>query len=85
MNAKEIHKLTGEEIDTELDRLRRKIFDLRTQAATEKIEDPSAFRKTRKDVARLMTERTARLRAAASGAPEAPVKKPTRSRKAASV
>lgn len=66
MNAKEVHKLSGEEIDVELDRLRRKIFDLRTQTQTEKIEDPSQFRKVRADIARLLTERTARLKSGKS-------------------
>ncbi len=61
MKAIEVHKLSGEEIDVELDRLRRKIYDLRCAAATEKIEDPSLFKKVRGDIARLLTERTARL------------------------
>jgi len=61
MNAAEVKKMTGEEIDTELVRLRKKLYDIRCQAATEKIEDPSLFGKTRRDVARLMTERHARV------------------------
>ena len=62
MKADEVHKLTGEEIGVEIKRLRRKLFDLRTQAVTEKIEDTSQFGKTRKDVARLLTERDMRHR-----------------------
>lgn len=61
MKMAEVRKLNGEEIDVELDRLQRKLFDLRTQAVTEKIEDPSLFGKIRKDIARLHTERTSRL------------------------
>ncbi|UCD76326.1 MAG: 50S ribosomal protein L29 [Phycisphaerales bacterium] len=60
MKAKEVHKLSDEEIDVEVQRLRRKSFDLRTQAATEKIQDTSQFRQIRRDVARLLTERSAR-------------------------
>ncbi len=60
MNAKEVHKLNDEEITVELRRMHRKIFDLRTQAVTEKIEDVSQFTKIRKDVARLNTERSLR-------------------------
>ena len=60
MKAEEVHKLTGEEIEVEIGRLQRRLFDLRTQAVTEKIEDPSQFEKVRKDVARLKTERRAR-------------------------
>lgn len=61
MKAAEVRKLTGEEIDVEVSRLQRKLYDLRVQAVTEKIEDPSQFKKVRKDIARLKTERTARL------------------------
>ncbi len=60
MKAKEVHKLSDEEVDVEVDRIRRHLFDLRTQAVTEKIEDSSQFGKSRKDVARLLTERKRR-------------------------
>ena len=60
MKAKEVHKLKDEEIEIEVERLRRRIFDLRSQSVTEKIEDTSQFRKTRKDVARLLTEAQSR-------------------------
>jgi len=72
MKAIEVHKLSGEEIDVELDRLRRKLYDLRCQAATEKIEDPSLFKKVRRDIARLLTERTGRLHKAAGDSKPAP-------------
>lgn len=60
MKAKEVHKLSGEELDLEINRLRKRQFELRTQAVTEKIEDTSQYRKIRKDVARLLTERSGR-------------------------
>lgn len=60
MNAKEVHKLNDEEITVELRRLHRKIFDLRTQAVTEKIEDVTQFTKIRRIIARLNTERSMR-------------------------
>ena len=62
MKAKEIQKLSDEEIAVEVKRLRQKRFDLRTQAVTEKIEDTSQFAKTRRDIARLLTEKASRLR-----------------------
>ena len=65
MKAKEVHKLSDEEIDVEIERLRRRTFELRTQAVTEKIQDTSQFGKLRKDIARLLTERTARAEAQA--------------------
>jgi large subunit ribosomal protein L29 len=60
MKAKEVHKLSDDEITAELNRLRQKTFELRTQAVTEKIEDTSQFGKTRKDIARLRTEASGR-------------------------
>ena len=60
MNANEVRKLSDEELEIEAKRLRRQIFDLRTQAVTEKIEDTSQFGKIRKDVARVLTEQNVR-------------------------
>jgi ribosomal protein L29 len=62
----ELHRMSVEEIGVELVRLRKRLCDLRTQAATEKIEDPSEFGKTRKAIARLMTERTRREKSEAA-------------------
>ncbi len=60
MKAKEVHKLSEEEISIEVSRLRRQLFELRTQAVTEKIENTSQFAKVRKDLARLLTEKNSR-------------------------
>mgnify|MGYP001975102349 CR=1 FL=1 len=60
MKAQEAHKMTNEEIAEELRRLSRKLFDLRSQSVTEKVEDVSQFTKMRRDIARLQTERRAR-------------------------
>lgn len=64
MKAKEVHKLNNEELALEVTRLHRRMFELRTQAVTEKIEDTSQFPKLRKDIARLNTELRAREQAA---------------------
>ncbi|MHC5007077.1 MAG: 50S ribosomal protein L29, partial [Planctomycetota bacterium] len=58
--AKEVHKLSDEEIEAEMKRLRQRTFELRTQAVTEKIEDTSQFGETRRDIARLLTEQSLR-------------------------
>lgn len=68
MQMSEVRSMSGEELDTELDRLQRKLFDLRSQTVTEKIEDPSQFRKVKSDIARLKTEQTTRIRAQAEQA-----------------
>jgi large subunit ribosomal protein L29 len=60
MKAKEVHKLSDEELQVESQRLRKRLFELRTQAVTEKIADTSQFAKVRKDVARVLTEISAR-------------------------
>ena len=64
MKAKEVHKLSDEELVIEVSRLRRKLFDLRVQSVTEKIQDTSQFGNTKRDVARLLTEQSHRQRAA---------------------
>lgn len=63
MTGAEVRKMTTEEIDLEVKRLRGEVFKLRSSAVTEKVEDTSKFAKVRRDVARLLTERTARLKA----------------------
>lgn len=60
MKGEEARKLKDEEIKAELGRLRTKLFDLRSQTVTEKVENTAQFAELRKDVARLMTERNAR-------------------------
>lgn len=55
MKAAEIRQLSDEELTSELERLHRHLFDLRSQAVTEKLEDPSMLRKTKRDIARLLT------------------------------
>jgi len=64
MNAKEVRKLNDDEVAVETARIRRRVFDLRCQAVTEKIEDTSQFGKARRDLARLLTESNRRRAAA---------------------
>jgi large subunit ribosomal protein L29 len=67
MTGDDVRKLDNNEIQAELVRLRKRLFQLRVQAATEKVEDNSEFSKTRKDIARLMTERSSRHNARQAG------------------
>jgi large subunit ribosomal protein L29 len=60
MKAKEVHNFNDEEVAVEIDRLRKRMFELRTQKVTDKIEDTSQFKKTRRDIARLITEQRSR-------------------------
>lgn len=61
MTGSEVKKMKSEEIGIELKRLRERLYQLRCQTISEKVEDNSQFKKIRKDVARLMTERRTRL------------------------
>lgn len=56
MKAKEVHRFNDEEISIEIGRLRKRMFELRSQKVTDKIEDTSRFKKNRRDIARLLTE-----------------------------
>ena len=55
MTGQEARKMTQEQVDGELTDLRKRLYALRTQAVTEKVEDNSQFRKIRHDIARLLT------------------------------
>ena len=66
MNIAEIRDMKTEELTVEIDRTRRRLFDLRSQAVTEKLEDPTMVTKARRDVARLKTIIRERLLQAAS-------------------
>jgi len=60
MKAGEVHKMSVEELAVEVTKLRNDLYDLRSQAVTEKVEDTSKFGKLRRDIARLLTEQRAR-------------------------
>ena len=60
MKAGEVHKMSVEELGVEVAKLRNDLYDLRSQAVTEKVEDTSRFGKLRKDIARLATEQRTR-------------------------
>ncbi len=55
MKIEAIRAMRTDELHGELERLRRHLFDLRAQAVTEKLEDPSQLGKARRDIARLLT------------------------------
>ncbi len=55
MKISEVRELKTAELHAELRRLRRHFFDLRSQAVTEKLEDPTQLGKTKRDIARVLT------------------------------
>jgi large subunit ribosomal protein L29 len=56
MKAAEVHKLTDPELPVELERLRHKIFELKSQSVTQKLETPHQLGQMRRDIARILTE-----------------------------
>jgi large subunit ribosomal protein L29 len=56
LKSEAIHAMKADELHAELERLRRHLFDLRAQAVTEKLEDPTQLGKTKRDIARLLSE-----------------------------
>ncbi len=60
MKALEVHKMNDEELTVEQDRLRRELFNVRSQAVTEKLENPRQLGNIRRDIARVKTEQRAR-------------------------
>ncbi len=69
--AGKVKKMTIDEIGIELKALRERVYTLRSQSVTEKVEDVSQFGITKRNIARLMTEQSAR-RISGAGEPRAP-------------
>ena len=53
--AKELRERETQHLTAELAEKQKHMFDLRSQAVTEKLEDPSQLKKTRKEIARIKT------------------------------
>ena len=58
----DVKKFQDQQLKDELASLQKKLFDLRSQTVTEKVKDTSQFKKTRRDIARLLTEQKARVK-----------------------
>ena len=55
MKIADIRAMRVEELHAELEGIRRHLFDLRSQAVTEKLENPHQLKATRADTARILT------------------------------
>ena len=55
MKMKEINEKETVHLEHELTEKQKHLFELRSQAVTEKLEDPSQLGKTRRDIARIKT------------------------------
>ena len=65
---KDLRQLHDEELQLELERIRRRLFDLRSQAVTEKLEDPSMLTKAKRELAQILTLQGERQRVKAAAA-----------------
>jgi large subunit ribosomal protein L29 len=55
-----VRSMKTDELHGELERLRKHLFDLRSQSVTEKLEDTTQVRKTRRQIAQVLTVLTER-------------------------
>jgi large subunit ribosomal protein L29 len=65
MKIRDIRNLGDEELKIELERVREQLFSIRSQAVTEKLQDPTQLTKAKRDIARLLTVQHERELAAA--------------------
>ena len=55
MKSKQFREMSDDELQSTLEELQRRLFDLRSQSVTEKLENSKAIINTRRDVARIKT------------------------------
>ena len=55
MKAQHYREISQDELESELEELERHLFDLRSQAVTEKLENSKAVTNARRDIARVKT------------------------------
>jgi len=55
MKAQHFREMSSDELESRLEELQRHLFDLRSQAVTEKLENSKAIINIRRDIARLKT------------------------------
>jgi large subunit ribosomal protein L29 len=55
MKAQQYREMSPDELESKLDELERHLFDLRSQAVTEKLENSKAIINTRREIARIKT------------------------------
>ena len=60
MKAKQIREMTADELTRAVNDNRRELFNLRLQQQTGQLESTARIRQVRRDVARLLSESTAR-------------------------
>ena len=65
MKYDEVKKMSDAQLTETLGQVRRELFDLRSKAVTEKVENNRTFGLLRRDIARVLTEQRSRVLKAA--------------------
>ena len=68
MKANEVRKMSSAELETKLMDLKKDLFNLRLQHATNQLDNPQRIAAVKKDIARVLTEQRAREIAAEKSA-----------------
>jgi large subunit ribosomal protein L29 len=55
VKAEQLREMSRDELDSSLGDLRKRLFDMRSQAVTQKLENSKAIINTRRDIARIRT------------------------------
>lgn len=85
MLANELREMTDEQLDAELNSTRKELFNLKFQAAVERIDAPSNLRRLRREMARIKTiQRERQIAAQREEAATAPAASDTTAEVAAS-
>ena len=56
MKNKEINKLSNDELENKLDKLKKDLFNMRFKRTSGPLEDTSKFSQVKKDVAKILTQ-----------------------------
>ena len=56
MKNKEIKKMTNDELENKLNKLKKDLFNMRFKKANTPLEDTSKFSQARKDIAKILTK-----------------------------
>ncbi|MBD2422397.1 50S ribosomal protein L29 [Cyanobium sp. T1B-Tous] len=65
-NIADVRKLSGDQINEQVNATRRELFELRFQQATRRLENPHRFKEARIKLAHLLTVQKEQLRSAAT-------------------
>ncbi len=55
MKAQQYREMSRDELESKLEEIERRLFDLRSQAVTEKLENSKAVINVKRDIARIKT------------------------------